>query len=416
MNIAVFGLGKLGAPLAAILASKGHDVVGYDPHPPVVDEPGLAELTAETRPWLIDDPTEAAELADVIFIVVPTPVTTGGDFSVQHVLDACRSIGQAIARGDAYKLVVIVSTVAPGTTRTAIVPALERASKKKAGQHFGVCYNPEFIALGNVIQGILSPDFVLIGESDQKAGDLLQDIYEGVLKNDAPIKRMAFDNAELCKLALNTFVTTKISYANMLSQLCERVPGGNIDQISDALGCDRRIGRAQLTGATAYGGPCFPRDNKVLCGVARRLGISADIAEATDAINHQQIQRLVQRIQHTVGILGLSYKPDTHIVEESTGLQLAELLSNDVATSVVVYDPMAMRTAQDKLAESVQFVDSVESLVRASDTVVIATPWPQFKTIDPAWLKPGANILDCWGLLDPATFGTQYIRLGVNYG
>jgi UDPglucose 6-dehydrogenase len=192
-----------------------------------------------------------------------------------------------------------------------------------------MCYNPEFIALGSVIRDFLNPDFVLIGESDERSGQVLEGIYRQVCENDPPIVRMNFINAELTKLAVNTFVTTKISFANMLARICERLPGADVDVVTRALGLDSRIGAKYLKGAVSYGGPCFPRDNLALIATARKVGAPADIAEATDRFNRWQVGWLADLVWAylpeggVVGILGLAYKPNTDVVEESVGLLLA---------------------------------------------------------------------------------------------
>ena len=153
------------------------------------------------------------------------------------------------------------------------------------GDSLGLCYSPEFIALGNVIRDMLEPDMVLIGESDARAGDVLEALYRGVCENDPPFRRMSLVNAELTKIAVNTYVTMKISYANTLADICERLPGADVESVTDALGLDTRIGGKYLRGAIAYGGPCFPRDNKAFAVLARELGTEAPLAEATDSIN-----------------------------------------------------------------------------------------------------------------------------------
>ena len=224
MKIAVVGLGKLGAPLAAVLASKGHDVVGIDVRPePVellnsgrapVDEPGLQSLVTSSRERLLGTTDlGAAAGADVTIVLVPTPSDDGGAFSNEYVLGALEQVGQALAARDDYHVVVIASTVMPGSCETVIASALEQASGREVGENLGLCYSPEFIALGNVIRDMLEPDMVLIGESDPRAGETLEHLYRGVCENDPPVRRMSLVDAELTKIAVNTYVTMKISYA-----------------------------------------------------------------------------------------------------------------------------------------------------------------------------------------------------------
>ena len=232
-------------------------------------------------------------------------------------------MGKALRNKTGYHMVVITSTVMPGTTGSEIKAALEAASGRKVGPDLGLCYNPEFIALGSVVRDMLHPDSILIGESDAKAGDMLQTIYLSMCENKPPVQRMNFVNAELTKISVNTYVTTKISYANMLADICDRLPGADVDVVTRALGADTRIGIKYLKGAMGYGGPCFPRDNVAFAALARKIGARADVAEATDRINNHQIDRLANLVAKfakagtRIALLGLSYKPQTPVVEES---------------------------------------------------------------------------------------------------
>src|SRR6266568_1798064 len=335
VRVSVIGLGKLGAPLAAVIAHRGHTVIGADLNPEFVrqindgkapvEETGLQQMIDGCRSHLsaTTDTQEAVAQTELSHVIVPTPSGPDGKFSLRHVLDAVAPIGAALREKTGFHVVALTSTVMPGHTAGKVLPALEKASGKRCGTDFGLCYNPEFIALGNVIDGLLHPDFVLIGESDPRSGQLLEDFYGTVCDREPPAARMTFVNAELTKLSVNTFVTTKISYANMLAQVCERLPGADVDVVTSALGLDTRIGRKYLRGALGYGGPCFPRDNVAFSALARELGSPGTLAEATDLLNRAQVDRLEQLVRThlptggTVGILGLSYKPATSIVEES---------------------------------------------------------------------------------------------------
>jgi UDPglucose 6-dehydrogenase len=433
MRVAVVGLGKLGAPLAAVLASKGNDVLGIDVNPDVVrllgegtapvDEPGLQELISASRERLTatTDLRAAAE-REVIILLVPTPSDERGAFTNAYLLAALDEIGPALAARDDHQVVVVASTVMPGTCESEVRVALERTSGRRVGESLGLCYSPEFIALGNVIRDMLEPDMVLIGESDPRAGDVLERLYSGVCENDPPFRRMSTMNAELTKIAVNTYVTTKISYANTLADMCERLPGADVDVVTDALGLDTRIGRKYLRGAIAYGGPCFPRDNKAFAVLARDIGADPLLAEATNAVNVAQSERLARIVQSrlksgdVVGILGLAYKPDTGVIDESPGIALARLLAQEGHT-VKVYDPLALDAALRALAGSAEGAGSVAELVEQSDVVVVATPLPEFADLPRESLDGGRErpiVIDCWGLLSAERYGDaiELVRLG----
>jgi UDPglucose 6-dehydrogenase len=433
MRIAVVGLGKLGGPLAAVLASKGNEVLGVDVNSEVVRlvnegrapvaEPGLQDLVTASRERLsaTTDFAAAAE-SEVIIFLVPTPSDERGAFTNAYILAALDGLGPALQGREGYQVVVIGSTVMPGSCDSEIRPALESLSGRRVGDSLGLCYSPEFIALGNVIQDMLTPDMVLIGESDSRAGAVIERIYSGVCENDPPFRHMALVNAELTKIAVNTYVTMKISYANALADICERLPGADVDSVTDALGLDSRIGPKYLKGALAYGGPCFPRDNNAFSVLARDIGADPALAEATDAINVAQSERLARivgsrlRGGNAVGVLGLSYKPDTGVVEESPGVALAGLLARD-GYDVSVYDPVAVEAALRRLPAEVHGCASAADLLERSDVVVITTPWPEFADLPLGSLNGRAErrvVIDCWGILPEDRYREAFeiVRLG----
>lgn len=421
MNIAVIGLGKLGAPLAAVLASRGHHVTGVDLNPAAVEainagrapvtEPGLQQCidAADRRLRATTDFADAIPETDISFIIVPTP-SVDGVFTNRFVVDAVRRIGAALKGSDRYHVVNVTSTVMPGSTGGEIRAALEEASGRRVGETVGLTYNPEFIALGSVVHDLLHPDMLLIGESDRRAGDLLETVYRKTLEPLPPVRRMNWVNAELAKISVNTFVTTKISYANMLAEICEHLPGADVDVVTGALGEDTRIGRKYLRGALGYGGPCFPRDNIAFAALARRLGAAADVAEATDAINRRQVERVVRMVQRlggptsSVAVLGLAYKPQTPVVEESQGVMIAQSLAH-AGHPVVASDPLALDHAASVLGEAVMPVATAEAAIAMAEIVVIAAPLPEFTALKPAAFTADGRrriVLDCWRILPPA--------------
>jgi len=425
MIVAVVGLGKLGAPLSAVLASKGHEVIGIDVNPePVrllnegrapVDEPGLEELVLRSRDRLsATTDFTAAALAQVTILLVPTPSDDRGVFRNEFLLAAVDEIGAGLRASDRYHVVVVGSTVMPGVCDAEVGPALERASGRQLGEALGLCYGPEFIALGNVIRDMLEPDLVLIGEVDRRSGDVLEELYSVVHKNDPPLRRMSLLNAELAKIAVNTYVTMKISYANALADLCERLPGADVDVVTDALGLDTRIGSKYLRGAIAYGGPCFPRDNKAFTVLARDHGAEPLLAEATDLVNIAQTARLARIVSSrleagmVVGILGLAYKPQTGVIDESPGVALARILGEEAGFEVIVFDPEALEAGLEALGSCVRGTESAAELAEKSDVIVITTPWPEFAELPiETFEREGAPrvVVDCWRLLEEEKYG-----------
>ncbi len=422
MRVAVIGLGKLGAPLAAVLASVGHEVVGVDLDPRAVaalaggrapvGEPGLQALLDAHghRLRATMDFTAAIGASDISFVIVPTPSEADGTFSNRLVIDAVHRIGRALRGSGSYHVVNIAATVMPGATGGAIRAALEAASGMRVGPEVGLTYNPEFIALGSVVRDLRNPDMVLIGEGDARAGDVLAAVYARLVPPGTPVQRMNWVCAELTKIAVNTFVTTKISYANMIAEMCEHLPGADAEVVTRALGRDSRIGAKYLRGALGYGGPCFPRDNVALAALARGLGVRADVAEATDAVNRRQAGRvaaLVARLAPrpaTVAVLGLAYKPDTPVVEESQGVLIARALAG-LGHRVLVADPLALDGAMAVLGGAAVPACDAAAAVAEAEMVVVATPDRQFAALPVACFAAnggGKVVLDCWRILPAA--------------
>lgn len=418
-SYSIVGLGKLGASMAAAIASRGFRVVGVDVNRQAVEsviagrapvqETGLDELVAANRERLraTTSHREAILESDITFVIVPTPSDESGAFSLQYAAWAFGEIGAALADKKDYHLVVLTCTVLPGSSRYGLLPILEDRSGRKCGRDFGLCYSPQFIALGSVIRDFLNPDFTLVGEFDERSGRQLEDAYTEILPNRPPCQRMSLENAELTKISLNAFVTTKITFANMLADLCERIPGGDVDVVSSALGLDARIGRKYLTGGLGYGGPCFPRDNVALGYMARALGTSAGLAESTDRINRSLAGRVLDRlgvaIGHgtTVAVLGLAYKPASHVIEESQGIFLAKALSRHGAR-VVAHDPLAASMAAHELKDQGLVLNSLEDCLSQASVVIVTTPDPVYCALGPEHFLAAdrsVTVVDCWRIL-----------------
>lgn len=412
-HVSVFGLGKLGACIAATLAARGFDVTGVDIDPakvdamnaglPPVDEPGLAEMVASgcTRLKATLDPRAALE-TQASFFIPPSPSLPDGSFDSNFLLRAMEPLARVLREaGRRDHLFVCSSTTTPGAVEGLLIPMIERVAGWRLNDGFRFCYNPEFIALGNVVRGLLEPDMVLIGESDATAGCLLADLYRRYNTNQPHVARMSIASAELTKISVNSYITMKISFTNQLRLIAERVPGADIHAILDAIGSDSRIGRKYLKSGTSYGGPCFPRDNRLIAYTARRLGLSAPLAEASDAVNEMTKEQLVADIAAaaqpgaTVAILGMSYKPDTYITEESAGLHAAQQLKR-AGFRVLVHDGAATPANSPALAEFEPLGDLAALKDRADIAVTaICCPWPEYRALV---FHPATRVVSHWRL------------------
>ncbi|MGD0349308.1 MAG: nucleotide sugar dehydrogenase [Verrucomicrobiota bacterium] len=398
-TVSVCGLGKLGACMAATFAARGFKVVGVDVDPdkvrkineglPPVEEPLLAETIQAGRSRLraTTDPQETVA-TDATFFIPPSPSLPDGSFSNEFLLKAMQPVAKAVKdAGKKNHLFVCSSTTTPGTVDTVLVPMLERETGGRCGRDFGVCYNPEFIALGNVVNGLLEPDLVLIGESDPKSGAMLEQLYKKYNRNSPRIARMSVISAELTKISVNSYITMKISFTNQLRMIAGCFPKADIHAILDAIGSDSRIGKKYLRAGLSYGGPCFPRDNRLLAYTARQAGLEAPLAEASDRVNRLTNEDLFEKVQgmtqkgNTVAVLGVAYKPDTYITEEAAGLFLAQQLKRH-GYRVLVHDFAANPSNAPSLHEF-EYISNPAELEKQGDVklAVICCPWPQYRDV-----------------------------------
>lgn len=421
MKISVIGLGKLGACTASCFAYRSYEVVGIDNNRKTVDkiingkapviEPGLQHLIKSTignALFASTDYSKAIEKTDISFIVVPTPSKDDDTFSLEHVKDALKKLcffyNKSIKK---YFIFVIVSTIMPGA-----MDLIEDFIKKETKKSFGLVYNPEFIAIGNVIKDFLHPDLVLIGSKNKSDAMLVKGIYEGVCNNNPYYALLSPIEAEITKLALNTFITMKINFANLISNLCEKHKDANVDNVTKTLGFDKRISPHYLIGGFPFGGPCFPRD-------VRAFNTLFDkpyncLSKSINSINNEQIYTIAKKIKHfiiehslkNIGILGLSYKPGTPVIEDSPSINIIKYLQTilDETHNIVVYDPLAIENTKTVFNDKISYASSVEDCFKKAEIIVITTPNRDFMRINNSYITKEVIILDCWRMLDPGEF------------
>jgi UDPglucose 6-dehydrogenase len=429
MQISVIGLGKVGLTLASCLVAARHRVVGADVDPRVVDdlnrglfespEPGVKErlLRGPSGSFTATvDVLQAVRETEVTFVIVPTPSNTLGGFSLRHVLRAVDEVGAAIRHKAETHTVAIVSTILPGSSDALIVPRLEAAAARKVGDGLSYCYNPSFIALGEVVKGIETPDYLLIGEANHAAGDVILSVHESIVKAKSPVARMSPVEAEITKIASNTHETMRVSFANMLLAICSEVPGANVDRITEALA--HRMGKRFFKGAVPYGGPCWPRDNQAFSAFIDIIRAPSTLPRAVDTFNEEHglfVLRKVLEVStagETVGILGLAYKPGTPVIERSFAIDLAVWLARE-GRAVVGWDPMAMDEARRAIGERIAYAETGDECIRQSDVVVITNQLPELASFD--WsLARQATVVDCWRCLpsDASARARRYVPLG----
>lgn len=404
-TISVFGLGRVGLTIAACFASRGFRVVGFDIDRSKLDmirrgvapfyEPGLDELVKRgVESGLLrvtDDYVRAVKESNVTFIAVNTPSKEDGSIDLSFVESASRMVGEGLRYKDEWHLVVVKSTVVPGTTENVVKRIVEEVSGKKAGKDFGLCVSPEFLSEGTAVKNFLYPDRIVIGEIDKRSGDVLENLFKLFYGNKTPpILRTTPANAELIKYASNAFLAMKISFINMIADLCEKIPGCDIDEVARGIGLDKRIGLHFLRAGIGWGGPCFRKDMLALKAFAEKLGVKLPLVDATIHINDTRVEKVINLVKKALGgklrgmriaVLGLTYKPGTDDVTDSPSLRLVKALLREGA-QVIVYDPKGMENFRRVVGDSVLYANNILDCVKDADCLIIATDWEEFKKLD----------------------------------
>jgi len=427
-KVAVVGLGYVGLSLACALASRGFEVVGLDKDyekvmmikrglTPIYEE-GLDKLLRKSLDdgslKLIYDYEEAVERSNLCFICVGTPSKPDGSVDLSYVEDASRMIGRSLRNRRGYYLVVIRSTVPPGTTINVVKRIIEEESGKSLGD-YGLCFNPEFLREGEALQDIFNPDRIIIGCLDETSGEALLNFYRSFHGDSMPpVLVTTPTNAELIKYANNAFLAMKISFINMISQLCQNLPGADVKVVANGIGMDRRIGREFLNAGLGWGGSCFPKDVMGLLRFGESIGVKLPLIEATIEVNEAQIIGAIKLAEKLVGdlrgkniaVLGLAFKPGTDDVRESRSIKLVEKLL-EYGAKVRVHDPRALEKAREILREKVSYASSIEECLSGTDLCILATEWSEYKVLKQEMLEKlmkNPALLDCRRLYDPKEF------------
>lgn len=386
LSATVVGMGRVGTSLAAFLASKNVHVYGVEQDARRREmisggcndsnEPGLANLYARYRDRIqLTDLATAVCSTRLSFIVVPTPSAPDGSLSYDTVREVVRGVTMAAASVSHPHVIVVVSTVLPGTIRGPLTEIL----RLHATTSVSICYSPVFVALGSILSGLESPPFVLIGTDDKEAGDTLAAFYNSIGYPESLLARTDTINAEIAKLTLNAFLATKIAFANSVGAICESIPGGDVASVLAIIGRDWRVGNGYLRGGTPYGGPCLPRDNEAFIKLAETHGVEPIMARAVKESNRgwyaSLLRNIVQRAPHpraTFGVIGLTYKPDTDYLDDGFGLSLARDLAA-IGYKVLAYDPCMRQSYRQTLSHLV-FIDDINELVKLCDVCVLTHP------------------------------------------
>lgn len=397
MKIAVIGTGYVGLVAGACLAENGNDVVCVDKDAAKVRalqrgripiyEPGLEEMVrrnrSEKRLTFTTDLPKGVRNSQIVFIAVGTPTGEDGSADLRHVLEVARQIGKAM---NGYKVVVDKSTVPVGTS-----DKVREVIKKETSHPFSVVSNPEFLKQGAAIEDFMKPDRVVIGAEDQRAGQIMKELYAPFTRTGAPILMMDCASAELCKYAANAMLATRISFMNEVANVCELV-GADVDQVRRGVASDRRIGAAFLFPGVGYGGSCFPKDVKAMMKFASAKSYDFEILRAVENVNERQKVRLYSKMkQHfgsvkgkRIGVWGLAFKPKTDDMREAPAVPLIHALL-DAGASVAAFDPEAMKIARGIFGSRVDFKEKSYEVLAGADALALVTEWPEFR--EPDWTR-----------------------------
>lgn len=454
MNVCVIGTGYVGLTTGLCLAYVGHDVICVDVDSskvdclckgtPTIHEPGLQDLLLAVRERVrfTTSISEGLRPAQVVFIAVGTPSALDGAPDLQYVREASKQIGECL--NGHFTVIVNKSTVPVGSgnwVESIVHDSYQAYHGKKPEGGFTVASNPEFLKEGSAIHDSLYPDRIVIGVDDPRGMQTLRDLYRPILDQDFPSPAFAprpagfgavplvtadLTSAELIKYAANAFLSVKISFANEIGHLAERV-GANVNGVMEGIGLDARIGRRFLQAGLGWGGSCFGKDTAALVATAREYGSCMRIVQAARDVNYSQRALIVDKLLgalkilkgKTIGILGLAFKPNTDDLRDSPALDIAQRLLERGA-KVRAHDPIALANAQAlRTTADLVLCPDPQSVFEDADAVLLATEWPEYIRLQ--WRELGCSmrtriVLDGRNVLDRAALaaeGFHYIGMGV---
>jgi len=405
MNVGVVGLGFVGLSVSCVFADKGINVHGVD-----IDEQKLSMINEKKSPFyepqinqILDkvlnkslyvnsNLEECVKNSEIVFVCVGTPSNSDGSSNLDYLKKTCKEISEFLNKihDEKFRIIVIKSTVPPQTIESEIIPLMEKKSSNLMGTKLDICSNPEFLKEGSAIEDMSNPHLVIIGTNNEKTKKKMNHFYSKLYSNSINIMNTTIVNSELIKYTNNSFLATKISFINNIANICNKIPGADVEIIAEAIGMDPRIGKMFLKAGPGYGGSCFPKDVAGFLNFVKLRGYSMPILESTHNINEKQPFEIIKMIKNklgdienkTISILGLSFKKNTDDIREAVSIKIVKSLLEQNA-KIKVNDPMAMDNFRKIFGEQIEYSDSIESCLSNSECCVILTEWDDFRKIQP---------------------------------
>ena len=436
MNISVIGLGKLGLPFAFFIASYNNKVLAFDKNPNIsklitkkknnIVEPELKKYIKKfnKRVEFKNSLEETIKNTDITFLVLPTPSLKNGSFSNKYIEKILIKIAKIIKHEKKKHFINITSTVNPNSCKKIFIPLLEKNGLTN-NKDFSIIYNPHFIAQGTTLYNLRKPDVLLIGTDNLESTNKIISLYKKIYKKKKIYKILNLTEAEITKIAINSYITNKISFANYISEISENLNNVNAVNILDAIGQDTRIGKSYLKLGTKFSGPCFPRDNKALASFSKKIGVKSYLPTSVDKINNLQSNRIIKKIKIlknnfkeriNIGILGITYKPDTDIILDSQSYDLIKKIDKKKLKvhRINYYDKYVRRKNYKIGKNKIYSKKSLKQLVNCSDIILIMYNDKEFYKINRIKLKKTKAIVDCWNTINNLKRSFIYSQLGMN--
>ena len=433
MKIAVIGLGFVGLTLSSVLASRGITTIGIDSDRkkcskiakgiPTFFEPNLEKTLKKAlkKKLIITNKLYSINNCDFIFITVGTPEKKNGEIDLSFIKAVVSSVGKLISKNKKKPIILIKSTVIPGTMKNVVLPILERNSKKKAGKDFGLISNPEFLQESRAIHDTIKPHVVVLGGYRTKFMKKTEKFFSRFNPN-VPIIITNHQTTEMIKYAHNSFLSTKISFINQIANICQGIPDTNIDDVANTMGLDPRIGNLFLNAGPGYGGSCLPKDIKAIINLSSKLGVNPTLLTAVEKINKQQISHIVTLVKQNIGkingkkltILGVAFKPGTDDIRNSVSIDLVKRLLK-LGAKITIHDPKALENARKIFHDNTKYVKSVPSALKDCQCAIIMTQWKDYEKINNKIIKQMAKkfIIDTRRVLYNKNLDAKYYAIGL---